>query len=114
MTRTLFLLACTLVLCGACVTESYIALRPDASRVKAVRETDKPLRCAPLGDVHGTSRSQDEARAREGALNQARNEAARYKGATHVLIEIDRVKSVGTSPYREIFVAGKALRCDEG
>jgi hypothetical protein len=112
MTKTWCMMA--LVLCGACVAESYVALRPDASRIVAVRETDKPFGCTPLGDVHGTGRSQDEARAREGAQNQMRNEASRFKGATHVLVEIDRLKPVGTSPYREIFVAGKALRCSGG
>ena len=113
MTRTLAGLALA-ILCAACVTENYVTLRPDAGKVKAVRETNRPLRCTTIGEVHGISRSQDEARAREGAQNDIRNEAARFKGANFVLIEIDRVKPVGTSPYREIFLGGKALKCEEG
>jgi len=113
MTRKLLWTALA-VLCSACVTENYVVLRPEGGKIRAVRETDKPLKCTTLGDVHGTSRSQDEAKAREGAQNNIRNEAARYKGANFVLIEIDRVKPMGTSPYREIFMAGKALKCEEG
>jgi len=111
MTRTLTLMIVAGVLSG-CVTEDIVDPGPGAGKVTLVKESEMPLRCKTLGDVHGVSRAQSEAKARRGAENDIKNRAVALK-ANYVLVDIDRVKPVGTSPYREIFLGGKALACED-
>ena len=96
-----------------CVHENFVELGQAAAKVKAVRESDKPLRCKVLGEVHGVSRAQSEDKARQGAENDLRNQASQFVKANYVLIEIDRPKPIGTTTYREVFLGGKALACDD-
>src|SRR4051812_19547899 len=111
MTKPLALCILAAALSG-CVTESLVEAQPGAAKVKLVKESEKPLRCKTLGDVHGISRSRVEQDARGGAENDIKNRASALK-ANYVLVDVDRVKAVGTSPYREIFLGGKALACED-
>jgi len=86
------------------------ALEPKAESVKVVHESDKPLRCEVLGKISGTSRSDDEKEARTGAENDFRNHAAELK-ANFAFIEAERSGPVGTSSQHDVFIGGKALRC---
>lgn len=90
--------------------DNVVALEPKAQSIKVVRETDKPLRCDVLGKISGTSRSTNEKEARTGAENDFRNRAATYK-ANFALIEAERSGPVGTSSQHDVFIGGKALRC---
>jgi hypothetical protein len=85
-------------------------LEPNAQSIKVVRETDKPLRCDVLGKISGTSRSDDQKEARTGAENDFRNHAAELK-ANFAFIEAERSGPVGTSSQHDVFIGGKALRC---
>jgi hypothetical protein len=96
-----------------CVQENMVEIKPQAAAIKAVKEDDKPLRCDVLGDVHGTSRSDDKDKARQGAENDIKNEASAFKGANYVLVEIDRNKHIGSTTYNEAFLGGKALKCKD-
>lgn len=96
-----------------CVQENMVEVKPQAAAIKVVKEDDKPLRCDVLGDVHGTSRSDDKDKARQGAENDIKNEAFAFKGANYVLVEIDRNKHVGTTQVNEAFLGGKALKCKD-
>jgi hypothetical protein len=111
MTRKLALLILAGALFG-CVTEDIVEAKPGAAKIKVVRESDKPLKCTTLADVHGVSRSRSEEKARAGAENDIKNRASAFK-ANYVLVDVDRVKPIGTSPYREIFLGGKALACED-
>jgi hypothetical protein len=90
--------------------DNVVALEPKAESIKVVRETDKPLRCDVLGKISGTSRSTNEKEARTGAENDFRNQAAKFK-ANFALIEAERSGPVGTSSQHDVFIGGKALRC---
>src|SRR5262249_12332801 len=90
MTKRALLLSVTLVL--GCVEQNIVEIKPGATSIKVVKEDDKPFRCDVLGDVHGTSRSDDKDKARQGAENDIKNQAATFKGANYVLLEIDRNK----------------------
>src|SRR5450432_2866254 len=111
MRKTLVVLVSCALFSG-CIAESMVEVRPQASGVKLVREDDKPFRCKIVGDVHGTSRAADEAKAHRGAENDMKNQAASLK-ANYAMIEIDRAKNIGTTSYKEVFLGGKALVCDE-
>jgi hypothetical protein len=86
-------------------------LEPKAAGIKVVHESDKPLRCQVLGKISGTSRSDDEKEARQGAENDFRNHAAELK-ANFAFIEAERSGPVGTSSQHDVFIGGKALRCE--
>jgi hypothetical protein len=101
------------IVAGGCVQENMVELKPEAAAIKAVKEDDKPFRCEVLADVHGTSRSPDKDKARQGAENDIKNQAASIKGANYVLVEIDRNKHIGTTEVNEAFLGGKALKCKE-
>ena len=89
-----------------------VEVRPQAAAVKVVKEDDRPFRCTIVGDIHGVARSQDEAKARKGAENDMRNQAASLRG-NYAMVEIDRAKNVGITSYKEVFLGGKAIKCDE-
>jgi len=89
---------------------NVVALEPKAESVKVVHDSDKPLHCDVLGKISGTSRSDDEKAARTGAENDFRNHAAELK-ANFALIEAERSGPVGTSSQHDVFIGGKALRC---
>jgi len=96
-----------------CVQENMVDIKPQAAAIKVVKEDDKPFRCDVLADVHGTSRSDDKDKARQGAENDIKNQASMLKGANYVLVEIDRNKHIGTTQVNEAFLAGKALKCKD-
>lgn len=98
-----------LVLLPGCFA-NVVALEPKAEGVKVVHESDKPLRCEVLGKISGTSRSDDVKEARRGAENDFRNHAAELK-ANFAFIEAERGGPVGTSSQHDVFIGGKALRC---
>jgi hypothetical protein len=98
---------------AGCVEQDMVEVKPEAAAIKTVKEDDKPFRCDVLGDVHGTSRSSDKEKARHGAENALKNQAATYKGANYVLVEIDRMKQVGITSVSEAFLGGKALKCKD-
>ncbi len=102
-----------LIACVGCVTSSNVSLDTTAAKIKVVRESDKPLRCKNLADVHGVGRGSTETKARENAQNDIRNAAAKYKGANYVLVDADRGGAVGTTDTREAFLNGKAMNCKE-
>jgi hypothetical protein len=90
--------------------DNVVALEPKAESIKVVRETDKPLRCDVLGKISGSSRSTKKEEARTGAENDFRNQAAKFK-ANFAFIEAERSGPVGTSSQHDVFIGGKALRC---
>ena len=96
--RTTFVAVCSLVLGVGCV-ENIVEVRPQAAAVKVVKEDDRPFRCTIVGDIHGVARSQDEAKARKGAENDMRNQAASLRG-NYAMVEIDRAKNVGITSYQ--------------
>ncbi|SRR6266542_534083 len=96
-----------------CVQENLIEVNPQAAAVKVVREDERPFGCRVVGDVHGKSRSVDVGKARQGAENDIKNQAAKLK-ANYIVLEIDRSGHVGTSQYSDAFLGGKALRCEDG
>lgn len=104
--RALFVVSIVLPGCLA----NVVALEPKAESVKVVHERDKPLRCDGLGKITGQSRSSNEKEARQGAENDFRNHAAELK-ANFALIEAERSGPVGTSSQHDVFIGGKALRC---
>jgi len=104
--RALFVV---LVVLPGCL-DNVAVLEPRAESVKVVHETDKPLRCDVLGKISGTSRSTNEKEARTGAENDFRNHAAAYK-ANFAFVEAERSGPVGTSSQHDVFIGGKALRC---
>jgi hypothetical protein len=89
---------------------NVVALEPKAKEIKVVHESDKPLRCDVLGKITGQSRSDDEKEARQGAENDFRNHAAELN-ANFAFIEAERSGPVGTSSQHDVFIGGKALRC---
>ena len=105
--RALFVV---LVVLPGCL-DNVVALEPRAESIKVVRETDKPLRCDVLGKISGTSRSANKEEARTGAENDFRNQAAKFKAANFAFIEAERSGPVGTSSQQDVFIGGKALRC---
>ena len=111
MARTIAVLGLSCALVG-CVSEQLVEARPEAGKVTIVKDVDRPLRCKTLGDIHGRSRSEDEAKARVGAQNDLKNQAAAMK-ANYALVEIDRAGNVGKSTYKEVYMAGKALKCED-
>jgi hypothetical protein len=111
MTKRALLFSVTLAL--GCVEQNIVEIKPQAAAIKAVKEDEKPFRCDVLGDVHGTSRSDDKDKARQGAENDIKNQAATFKGANYVLVEIDRTKHIGTTSVNEAFLGGKALKCKD-
>ena len=111
MTKRAALLLATVA--WGCVQENLVEIKPEAAAIKAVKEDNKPLRCDILGDVHGVSRSEDKDKAHQGAENDIKNQAAAFKGANYVLVEIDRNKHVGTTQFNEAFLGGKALKCKD-
>jgi hypothetical protein len=111
MARTIALLALSCAL-GGCVTESIVQARPAASKVTIVNEVDKPFRCKTLADIHGTSRSTDEAKAKVGAQNDFKNQAAKFR-ANYAMVEAENSGNIGSSTMKEVFIRGKALRCEE-
>ena len=102
-----------LIACAGCVSSQDITLDSAASKIKVVRESDKPLRCKTLADVHGSGRAATDSKARDNAQNDLRNAAVKYKGANYVVIEADRGGAVGTTSTRESFLNGKVLACKE-
>lgn len=108
MSHTRLLLIASFLACG-CLPE-VVALKPAASSVTIVHETDKPLRCEVLGKINGMSRSSDDKEGRTGAENDFRNHAAELK-ANFALVEADRNSQVGTGNQRDYFLGGKALQC---
>ena len=104
--RALFIVSIALPGCFANVA----TLQPQAEAVKVVHESDKPLRCDVLGKITGESRSDDEKKARQGAENDFRNQAAALK-ANFAFIEAERSGPVGTSSQHDVFIGGKALHC---
>jgi Domain of unknown function (DUF4156) len=111
MQKTLCALA---VFCSfyGCVQESLVEVNPQGAAVKVVKEDERPFGCRVVGDVHGKSRSTDVDKARRGAENDLKNQAAKLK-ANYVVLEIDRSGHVGTSQYNDAFLGGKALRCED-
>ena len=95
---------------GGCVFGNVTELDPEAENVKVVRESTKPVHCKVAGNISGTSRAEEVKAARAGAENAFRNGAAKVQ-ANFALIEVERDRQVGTSPYREVFLGGKALKC---
>jgi hypothetical protein len=112
MKKTFVALMSTTVLYGCVVQENIVQVLPQAAAVKLVKEDDKPLRCKVLGEIHGTSRSQDQDKAHKGAENDIKNQAAALK-ANYALVEIDRSGNIGSTNYREAFLGGKALKCED-
>jgi hypothetical protein len=104
--RALFVVSIALPGCFA----NVVALEPKAQAVKVVHESDKPLHCDVLGKITGQSRSNDEKAARQGAENDFRNQAAELN-ANFAFIEAERSGPVGTSSQHDVFIGGKALRC---
>ncbi|HWA77887.1 MAG TPA: DUF4156 domain-containing protein [Polyangiaceae bacterium] len=98
------------VVCQACIFDSVVKLDPEASKVEIVRDTSRPLDCDYKGKISGSSRSDDEKKARTGAENDFRNHAAELK-ANFALIENERTGHVGTTSKKEAFIGGKALYC---
>lgn len=99
-----------IVLCQACIFDSVVKLDPAANKVEIVRDTTKPVDCDFKGKISGSSRSDDKKKARKGAENDFRNQAAELK-ANFALIEAEREGHVGTTTKREAFIGGKALYC---
>lgn len=97
-------------LLSACVFNSVAKLDSKAEGVTVVRETDKPTDCKYLGKIMGRSHADDEKKARQGAENDFRNQAAKLK-ANFALIENQRGGPVGTTSQREVVINGKALFC---
>jgi hypothetical protein len=108
--RWLWLSAVSFGALTGCVLPSVADLDPEAKNVKVVRESTKPLHCKAVAEINGTSRHEQEKTAHTGAENDFRNQAAKSR-ANFALIEIERTRRVGTSPYREVFLGGKALQC---
>jgi Domain of unknown function (DUF4156) len=104
--KALFVVSVVLPGCLA----NVVTLEPKAEGIKVVHDSDKPLRCDVLGKISGTSRSDDEKAARAGAENDFRNHAAELK-ANFAFIEAERSGPVGTSAQHDVFIGGKALRC---
>jgi hypothetical protein len=104
--RALFVVSIVLPGCFA----NVVPLEPKAQGVKVVHESDKPLHCEVAGKITGQSRSDDEKEARQGAENDFRNQAAELK-ANFAFIEAERSGPVGTSSQHDVFIGGKALRC---
>jgi Domain of unknown function (DUF4156) len=104
--KALFVVSVVLPGCLA----NVVTLEPKAEGIKVVHDSDKPLRCDVLGKISGTSRSDDEKAARTGAENDFRNHAAELK-ANFAFIEAERSGPVGTSSQHDVFIGGKALRC---
>lgn len=104
--RALFIVSIALPGCFA----NVVPLEPKAESIKVVHDSDKPLRCDVLGKITGQSRSDDEKEARKGAENDFRNHAAELK-ANFAFIEAERSGPVGTSSQHDVFIGGKALRC---
>jgi hypothetical protein len=106
---SLIVLSALSALAPACFS-NVVALEPNASKVKVVHETDKPLHCEVLGKINGMSRSADEKEGHTGAENDFRNHAAELK-ANYAYVEAERSGLVGTSSQKDYFVGGKALMC---
>jgi Domain of unknown function (DUF4156) len=96
----------------SCVYESIVEVKPEGAAVKLVREDEKPFHCKVLGDVRGTSRSNDREKARKGAEADMKNRAAALK-ANYVVVEKENAGAVGSTSTSDAFMAGKALRCEE-
>lgn len=97
---------------GCSYRETLVKVEPGAQDVKVVKQDDKPFRCQVLGEIRGSSRSEDKDKARTGAENDLKNRAAALKG-NYALIEVDRSNPVGTTSYTETVLGGKALRCED-
>lgn len=97
-------------LVSGCVLSNVVALEPEGKKIKLVREADKPIDCEPVASVSGTSRAEDVKEARKGAENDMRNKAAEYD-ANFAVVERERTRQAGTSPYQEVFLGGKAMKC---
>jgi hypothetical protein len=108
MPKNRALIVASLALSGC--LPNVVALEPKASAVQVVHEADKPLHCDVLGKISGSSRSDDEKAARAGAENDFRNHAAELK-ANFAFVEAERSGPVGTSGQHDVFMGGKALRC---
>src|SRR5690606_1367526 len=97
-------------LVAGCVLSNVVALEPEGKKIKLVREADKPIDCEPVASISGTSRAEEEKEARKGAENDLRNQASEYD-ANYAVVETERTRKAGTSPYQEVFLGGKAMKC---
>ena len=97
-------------LLGGCVLSNVVALEPEGKRIKLVHEADKPIDCEPVASISGLSKSEDVKEARKGAENDMRNKAGEYD-ANFAVVETQRTRRAGTSPYHEVFLGGKAMKC---
>jgi len=111
MRKTLSL-SLLVMLSGCSYSEKIVKAEPGAHEVKVVRQDEKPFRCKVLGDIQGSSRSEDKDKARTGAENDLKNRAAALKG-NYALVEVDRSNPVGTTSYTETVLGGKALQCED-
>ncbi len=111
MQKTSFALALFCFSYG-CVQANLVEVNSQGAGVKVVKEDERPFGCRVVGDVRGKSRSVDVDKARRGAENDLKNQAAKLK-ANYVVLEIDRSGHVGTSQYSDAFLGGKALRCED-
>jgi Domain of unknown function (DUF4156) len=112
MRKLLILWSFSAMLFACAYREKLVKVEPGAQDVKVVKPDDKPFRCKVLGDVQGSSRSEDKDKARSGAENDLKNRTAALKG-NYAVIEADRSNPVGTTSYTETVLAGKALQCEE-
>ena len=94
-----------------CLINSVTKLDPQASKVQLVPETEKPGECKMLGKIHGSSHSDDEKAAKQGAENDFRNKTAALKG-NFAVVETVRGGRVGTTSQREVVINGKAYYCN--
>ena len=94
----------------SCVLSNVVALEPEGKRIKLVRAADKPIDCEPVASISGLSKAEDVKDARKGAENDMRNKAGEYD-ANFAVVETERTRQAGTSPYQEVFLGGKAMKC---
>gem|GEM_PF-2337708 len=98
------------LLAPACLFNSVAKLSDEGKPVQLVRETTAPVNCRVIEKITGSSKSDKEEEAFEGARNDFRNNAGRLK-ANYALVESERASNVGTTQTREVFIQGKALNC---
>jgi hypothetical protein len=86
-----------------------ITLAPEATSVRVT--TERPPRCAELGDVYGKFTSNDAEQAAKGARIDIRNRTAAL-GGDHVLLQTSGARGAGIRT--EVVLSGIALRCIGG
>ena len=113
ISRVLFLVGSVAAFAGCSLSEKVVKAEPGSGEIKVVRADDKPFRCQVLGDIKGSSRSEDKEKARSGAENDFKNQALKFK-ANYALIETDRSNPSGAgNSDTETVLLGKALKCED-